>query len=232
MSLIGGKEIRYINWDPRYTRHLTNLCDAMNRHTQIRTDFQGIYTYDSGEILKVPWIYASAFTSFAVTASEAKNLSTYLLNGGFFFADVIPCGVQNDPRNAIPMDQSLRRLYKQSLATQGWAYQRDWDFERLPNSHAIYHCFFDFDAGPPMAGDVWYGVNGLAPSPFDYLEGITIEGRLVGILSNKFYQDAWGHQFLWKDKDPTRPLQFGVNLIVFALTQEGSITNRIMDSVK
>jgi hypothetical protein len=32
-------------------------------------------------------------------------------------------------------------------------------------------------------------------------------------------------------KDPTRQLQFGVNLIVFALTQEGSITNQVMDSV-
>ncbi len=231
LSLLGGKEILYANWDPRYTRHLTNLCDAMNRYTQIETDFQGIYTYDSSQILKVPWIYASAFTSFEITSTEAENLGRYLLNGGFFFADVIPCGVQYDPRNAIPMDRSLRRLYKRALGTQGLLYQRDWDFERLPDSHFIYHSFFDFNDGPPMAGDMWYGVDGLAPSPFNYLEGIIIEGKLVGILSNKFYQDAWGHQFLWVDKDPTRPLQFGINTIIFALTQEGSITHRVMDTV-
>jgi len=125
---------------------------------------------------------------------------------------------------------NLVSFYIRALATQGLTYRRDWDFERLPNSHPIHHCFFDFD-GPPMAGDLWYGVNDLASSPFDYLEGITIEGRLVGILSNKFYQDAWGHQLLWADKDPTRPLQFGVNTIIFALTQEGSITHRVMNTV-
>jgi hypothetical protein len=32
--------------------------------------------------------------------------------------------------------------------------------------------------------------------------------------------------------DNTRQLQFGVNLIVFALTQEGSITHRLMESVR
>jgi len=29
--------------------------------------------------------------------------------------------------------------------------------------------------------------------------------------------------------DPTRQLQFAVNLIVFALTQEGSITHQVMN---
>lgn len=231
MSLLGGKQILYANWDPRYTRHLTNLCDAMNQYTRIRTDLRGIFPYDAREILSVPWVYASAFTSFEITVSEAENLGFYLLHGGFFFADAVPVGVNIDPRNAIPMDRSLRRLYRKSLGAQQCVYERDWDFDRLPNSHALYHCFFDFEDGPPIAGDLWYGVSGLAPSPYDYLEGITIEGRLVGVLSNKFYQDAWGHQFLWKDRDPSRALQFGVNTVVFALTQEGSITHRVMDAV-
>ena len=32
--------------------------------------------------------------------------------------------------------------------------------------------------------------------------------------------------------DPTRCFQFGVNTIMYALTREGSITHRVMDSVK
>ena len=32
--------------------------------------------------------------------------------------------------------------------------------------------------------------------------------------------------------DPIRTLQFGVNVIVFALTQEGSVTNRLMNEVR
>ena len=32
--------------------------------------------------------------------------------------------------------------------------------------------------------------------------------------------------------DPTRQFQFGINTIIFALTQEGSITERLMDVVQ
>ena len=32
--------------------------------------------------------------------------------------------------------------------------------------------------------------------------------------------------------DPKRPFQFGINTIIFALTQEGSITRRLMNAVR
>ena len=68
-------------------------------------------------------------------------------------------------------------------------------------------------------------------APYDYLEGVTIERRLVAIVSVKDLEGAWDW---WPERagiDNTRQLQFLVNLIVFALTQEGSITNRVMDTV-
>ena len=47
---------------------------------------------------------------------------------------------------------------------------------------------------------------------------------------------AWENIPVYQDKklylDNTRLLQFGINTIVFALTQEGSITNRVMESVR
>ena len=68
---------------------------------------------------------------------------------------------------------------------------------------------------------------------------------MIGILSHKWYASAWGD---WgpegfgriKDytrygntpRDPTRALQFGVNMIIFALTQEGSITHRLVESIQ
>jgi hypothetical protein len=62
----------------------------------------------------------------------------------------------------------------------------------------------------------------------DYLDGVFIEGRLLGICTCKNYWNLW-----WKGapQGHTRVLQFGVNIIIFALTQEGSITNRVMDTV-
>ena len=69
------------------------------------------------------------------------------------------------------------------------------------------------------------------------MDGVTIAGRLLGLVSTKSYANAWGDwgpggaNSGYAALDPTRCLQFGVNSIVFALTQEGSITSQVMDSV-
>ena len=56
---------------------------------------------------------------------------------------------------------------------------------------------------------------------------------MVVIESKKWFCSPWAD---WRpgvyERDPTRQLQVGVNLLVFALTQEGSITHRVMDAVK
>ena len=73
--------------------------------------------------------------------------------------------------------------------------------------------------------------------PAPYLEGIVIDGRTVIIYSMKSMGTVW-HRGLKVserrsyDSAGIRQLQFGVNLIVFALTQEGSITHRVMDEVR
>ncbi len=60
--------------------------------------------------------------------------------------------------------------------------------------------------------------------PVLYLEGITIENRLVAIYSDK------GYALKWKDNADNLPqLKMGVNMIVFALTQAGGIAQQKMD---
>jgi hypothetical protein len=63
-----------------------------------------------------------------------------------------------------------------------------------------------------------------------YLEGVTLGDRLVAVVSRKEIGKAWG-DFEERGIDPTRQLQFGVNLVVFALTQPESITDRAMGKV-
>ena len=69
----------------------------------------------------------------------------------------------------------------------------------------------------------------------DYLIGVEVEGRLAAVISYQNLGIAWENIPVYQDKklylDNTRLLQFGINTIVFALTQEGSITNRVMESV-
>jgi hypothetical protein len=70
-------------------------------------------------------------------------------------------------------------------------------------------------------------------SPEDGLEGVYVNKRLVAIFSGNDYEDIWagpGTQFAYIN--PERQYQFGVNLIVYALTQEGSITKRLTDGVQ
>ena len=66
---------------------------------------------------------------------------------------------------------------------------------------------------------------------YDTMDGISIDGRLIGIMSNKDYEDIWSRE-CWDNSDPTRQYMFGVNLIIFSLTQEGGITHRLMASVQ
>ncbi len=146
------------------------------------------------------------------------------------FAEMVPYfGVTS-------VDISFRLMFKEALATQDLRYGRDWMFEVLPNSHPIFHCYFDFDGAP--RNSKYGGSEGIGVDP---LEGITIDGRLLAILSNMLLTSCWGdwgpdgcplHDHLYGQNDPTPHFKFGVNLIVFALTQEGSITYQTMQRLE
>jgi hypothetical protein len=209
-------------------RRLATL--GMNRLTGIRTDVWPPLTFDSSEIFKVPWLHTNEYgKDLTLTQSERENLGEYLVQGGFLHADGMP------PRTGAPYAPPVRlqKMITDALSAKGLKSGRDWRFERLPNSHAIYHCYFDFDGPPPGAGAYkWqYGIA-------SFMDGVNLEGRLVAITSQMICTHMWGWWGCGQASisggmaDPTRALQFGVNLIVFALTQEGSITHRLMDSVQ
>ncbi len=66
--------------------------------------------------------------------------------------------------------------------------------------------------------------------------GVEVEDRLAVVLSYQSLATSWENvpfRNIRKDfTDNSRFLQFGINAIVFALTQEGSITNRVMQTVR
>jgi len=214
---------------------LATLVKAINKYTRIRAELSDSYTFDSRELFKTPWILACTYIQFRLTASEAHNLGRYMCHGGFVFSDDF-IGTRDGPG-----DRYLRTMLRDALTTQGMQLGRDWQFEILPNDHPIYHCFFDFPQGPPMGNDFLNIINPSAAEgrePYPYLHGINIEKRLVAIHSVRAYMITWSdwgksnaYSETYRTMDPTRQLQFGVNLVVFALTQEGSITHRVMDAM-
>ena len=213
--------------DAGFSHGIKRLIRALNEWTMIRSDMAGSITFDDAQMLNTPWVFATSYYSFNITDSEARALGRYMMAGGFFFADAVSVG--------YPLDYSFRELYKSAFASQGKRLDQDWRFERLPDTHPIYHCFFDFN-GAPMGYYIATNTKGC-------LEGITINDRLLGLMSNQYYIRAWSHfgpegfkpatkGYEWvRELNNTRQLQLGVNTIIFALTQEGSITRRVMNTV-
>lgn len=210
----------------RLKRSVINLVEAVNRYTNINAKVDNHLYLDSRKIYETPFVYITADAAFQLTDIERKVFGDYLRKGGFAVVD-----------NGTPLyefgqaEASLRQMLVDALGT-------DCKFLPIPNDHPLYHCFNDFNDGPPqgseMAGLVaaatgtsydQYTVSSLTMSkPVLYLEGITIDNRLVAIYSDKGYAIKWSQMTL---NDPQ--LKMGVNMVVFALTQAGGIAQQKMD---
>ena len=206
-------------------RVLPNIVIAVNKYTDIEARLGRAYCLDSRELLKIPWSLITCHIVFMLPAAEADNLGKYLISGGFLFGD------DDSITRGHDGDVGLRNMFQDALATVDKLFKRDWEYEELPHNHAIYHCYFDFD-GPPAGNDVirgWWTVGGghvNIHEPYE-LEGIFIDGRMVGLMSNKDYTEHWlGTASDMQDN--ARQMQFTVNTIIFALTREGSITRQLM----
>jgi hypothetical protein len=205
---------------------LPNLIQAFNHYTDIKADIVGTYTLDSQELLKTPFVMISCHVGFGLSARELLNLGRYLDEGGFLLSD--------DCSNHFggPSDHALRTMIRDALDSRGFRKGLDWTWEILPKDHPIYHCYFDFDGAPRTP---WTHASKLdsypeCPEP----EGITLHGRLVAMHSTwdigcgwegpKVYPECTGLQH-------HRLLQLGINMLIFAMTQEGSITHRILSGL-
>lgn len=208
--------------EPAYKRAVVHLCDAMNRFTKIQAKPDKHLQIDSRELLDTPFVFITSDKQFEVTDIEAKNLGNYLRNGGFAVLD------NGQPeKNFGPAEMSLRWMIKAALGS-------DATFLPIPREHPIYHCFYDFDDGPPIGAELEtdisfdgpYGNNPKAQNQKQvfFLEGIWIKNRLVAVYSDK------GYCKLMDADDENEPqLKMGVNLVVFALIQEGGLAQKFME---
>lgn len=205
--------------EPAYKRAVIHLSDAVNRFTSIKSKVDKHLFVDSRKIFDTPFVFVCVDKIFELTEIESRNFGEYLRAGGFAVLD------NGTPTNEFgAAEASLRKMLRDSLGN-------DAKFLPLPNSHAVYHCFFDFDGPPPGSEISTSKVGGGADSKnvtlnerVIYLEGITVSDRLVAIYSDK------GYAIRWADTANNIPqLKMGVNMVVFALTQEGSIAQQKMD---
>ena len=213
-------------FEPAYKRAVVNLSEAVNRFTSIKSKVDKHLFVDSRKLFDTPFVFLCVDKIFELTEIESRNFGDYLRAGGFAVLD------NGTPSNEFgAAEASLRKMLRDSLGN-------DAKFLPIPNNHPIYHCFFDFD-GPPPGSEITTSLVGVASPDGNerqasgrvrlnerviYLEGITVSDRLVAIYSDKGYALRWVDNF---NNEPQ--LKIGVNMVVFALTQEGSIAQQKMD---
>ncbi|MFC1561227.1 DUF4159 domain-containing protein [Candidatus Latescibacterota bacterium] len=211
--------------EPAYKRAVIHLSDAVNRYTSIRSKVDKHLFIDSRRLFDTPFVFLCADEAFELTDVEARNFGEYLKKGGFA---VLDNGTPTYEFGAA--EASLKQMLRDALGA-------DAKFLPIQNNHPLYHCFEDFNYGPPQGSEVEkaevrsYSSSGESgqhrvsrPKQVLYLEGITINDRLVAIYSDKGYAKKWDAT---SDNEPQ--LRMGVNMVVFALTQEGSIAQQKMD---
>ena len=203
----------------RFPTAIEELMRYMRDHTEINARIEGTtLEFSDPRILDAPMLYVTGNDAvLQISDTEKTNLGDYLKNGGFLYAEEIR---QSDSDGGLegkeagvsgtPFDRQFKALMKNPmvLGSDGSKWQK------VPKSHPLYYSFWDFPDGPPMGG---------APSGnvFD-LEMLELRGRVAVVFSDLNISWYWGDPLADARE---RGLQFGVNLIVFALTQPGGIAN-------
>jgi len=218
--------VKYNFQDPNrdtYPLAIPNLVQYLNDYTKLRARIEGQKIELSDRALfGAPFIYMTGYDAVvSLSETEIENLGEYLRNGGFLFVDDIApdvdkngnLGQGNEPNpqrglKGTAFDQQMRAVLKQALGAEA-------KFVRIPKDHELFHAFYDFNDGPPMGGATGGNV-------YD-LEGIYLRGRLAVVFSDLNLSWYWGQTGQVSGRE--RGLQFGVNLIAYALTQPGGIAN-------
>ncbi len=203
-----------VGWGSVNVRQVDALRDAVNEYTGLQADFIGSISYDDERLLEVPVIIPQGIPN----ESEMAQLARYLLEGGFVIGDTW----ESDE------GRLFWAIWGEALEKHGGLVQgRDFWNARLPDDHPLFTSFFDIRGGmttgyPPSLGSK-FELN-----KWNYLMGYYIKGRLAGVSSCT----EWGWMKQRYGGDSTRQLQMAVNIIIYALTQEGSMTQRLMQMVK
>ena len=182
---------------------IDRLRDVINEYTGLKAEFLGHVSFDDPRLMEIPIIlpYGSP------NETEMVNLAQYLMSGGFTF----------------------NGIYEQALEKYGGLVRgKDFWSERLPEDHPVYTSFFDMSGGMPFGYGPSMGQGKAGVRPWNYLRGHYIKGRLASVTPG---DGGWGWQNDVRGGDSTRQLQLAVNIIIYALTQEGSITQRLMQMV-
>jgi hypothetical protein len=178
-----------------------NVITSLIDHTTLRVDpREHVLQLADPAMLDAPFCYLAGHTLVAFTEAERANFEAYVRGGGFVFVD--DCNHDIDGLFAVSFERQMAAIFGPDALRE------------LPGDHPLYSSFFAFD-GPPATS---FELNGWGDDlVHDHLKGISIDGRLRVLYSNKDYGCEWDYD--WRNKrflavDNTR---FAVNIVMYSL---------------
>lgn len=172
---------------------LPNLSAFCNQHlnTNLSEDYETVEV-GSPNIFNYPFIHMTGHGNVVFSDSEAENLRTYLIAGGFLHID-----------DNYGMDPYVRTAMKKVFP--------ELEFTELPYGHEIYSQHFKFKDGLPKIHEH----DGLPPKGY----GLIYEGRLVCFYSYESdLGDGWEDPDVHNDPQEVRQraLSMGANIVQYA----------------
>lgn len=219
---IGSHEVLLKEGSPH---DLDAMLDAINEFTEIKAEFSGDIPYGHPGLLDLPIIIPQSEPNEA----ELEQITRYLISGGFILDINMGFG-----------------LYREGLEKYGGlVWGRDAWVESLPEDHPAFFSFFSIPGGLPEVN-----LTSVPGQPIQAvakpMQGLFVNDRLAGIVfgalrgSSPLPGTAFGgddvlpmiDKEIIKERNERRSdprlRQMMVNIVVFALTQEGSIAQRVV----
>ncbi|MCC9138229.1 DUF4159 domain-containing protein [Pontibacter silvestris] len=173
---------------------LPNLIQFCNQNLNMNiAPEEAVVEVGSPELLSYPFVHMTGHGNVVFSDSEAKNLRSYLLSGGFLHID-----------DNYGLDKFIRKEMKKVFP--------EYEFVELPFDHPIYKQKFMFTNGLPKVHEH----DNKPPQGF----GIVHEGRLVCFYTYETdLGNGWEDQEVYNDPEDIRQqaLQMGANILLYAL---------------
>ena len=179
-----------------------NVIDTIARYTEIDVAPSGVVVpLSSSAIFRHPFVWLTGHLPVRFTDTESRNLRRFCERGGLLFVD--------DHNHDI--DGPFHKTASEEIARVVAP------LAELPNDHALYSAFFEFEDGPPTTS---HELNGWGDNlVHEHLLAATLDERVAVLYSNKDYSSEWGFHPESKRLMSVDPTRFAVNLVVYALSR-------------
>jgi hypothetical protein len=179
-----------------------NITDSIARYTAIPVAATGVVVeLGAAALFRYPLVFLTGHLPVRFTAQERENVRRYCDRGGMLFVD--------DHNHDV--DGAFHKTATEELA------RAVGPLVSLPNSHALYSSFFEFDDGPPTTS---HELNGWGDNLVHKNLLAAMRGDRIAVLySNKDYSSEWGYHPENKKFQSVDNTRFAVNVVTYALTR-------------